>query len=187
MTISRRSVPHRHYFILLYPLEDESHRLALNHIIKHYQYAFITHNQDLDSSDKLKKSHIHCLVSFPNARHLSAVSKELNISDNYLQPCNSFNNSLYYLIHFNEPTKYQYSIDEVIGPLKPKLIKLINYSKLEEEEVLTDLFNYIDSHHYLYFKTLCFYILEKGYWRFFKSNRFIISNYLDEHNNHVGM
>ena len=180
-----KSVPHRNYILLLYPDEDISHKNCLDVIKKYYDYAYIIHDKDIDNDNKLKKSHIHCLVSFPNARHLSAISKEFGITDNYIRVCNSFNNSLYYLIHYNEPTKHQYSIDEVFGPLKKKLIKLINNDKLDEDDVITYILDMIDNtFDYLTITSLNRYCLINGYWNYYRKSFGLILAHLNEHNNY---
>lgn len=101
---------------ILYPNEDKTHLNALE-IIKNsgYDYAYINHHSDKDDDGQLKKEHIHFLIEFPNPRWLSAISDELGLQPNYLQPIRNKRGMLAYMIHLNDITKYQYDLEEVKG------------------------------------------------------------------------
>ena len=54
--------------------------------------------------------------------------------------------ALDYLIHLNDDSKYQYSIDEVKGNLKQKLEKIIKNNNKDENEKANELITYIENY-----------------------------------------
>lgn len=132
----------RKFCLLLYP-EDDSHVRALDIIKKTYDYAFILHNKDVnENSGEVKKEHWHVVIrTGENAIWNTALAKELNITDNYIQRCRNLDRALLYLLHYNDKEKAQYPIDEVKGLLKKRLkIAISKDDKTEQEkaEILID-------------------------------------------------
>lgn len=94
----------------------------------------------------LKPPHYHFLVKFKNARYASGVAKELRkipstkvLNDAAIRKCFNLYKAYVYLWHQNDPDKYQYDPDAVVGlhdfdPPEP------NEGITEEEQVET-LFN----------------------------------------------
>ncbi len=64
----------RKHCMLLYPLEDATHKKALDYIKLNYDYALIVHNQDLNDNGEIKKAHTHVVLSFPNAKWNTAIA-----------------------------------------------------------------------------------------------------------------
>lgn len=172
--------------MLLYPLEDETHKKALEFIKLNYDYAMIDHDQDLNEQGELKKTHTHIVVSFSNAKWNSAVAEELGITINYIQKCRSLDNALEYLIHFNDNEKHQYSIDCVQGNLKIKLKQImINDGKNENDKAL-ELFGYIEKHKGLisemdFFKYAC----SIGMYDVARRSAYILLRLIDKHNKDI--
>lgn len=136
----------RKFCLLLYPLEDETHKNAIDIVKRSYDYAMITHDSDLDEEGNLKKSHTHLVIRFNNPVWNSALAKDLGIEINYIQKCRSLERSLLYLVHYNEPDKFQYDTRKVQGNLKQKLLNYIKNSGKDESEKVLDLLDYIDSY-----------------------------------------
>lgn len=75
------------------------------------RYAMILHDKD-----KNVEPHIHCVLSFQNARHITAIAKALGIEPRYIEKWDgSVNNAYGYLLHRTKSSreKYQYDINEV--------------------------------------------------------------------------
>ena len=106
----------------------------------------ITHDSDLDEEGNLKKAHTHLVIRFNNPVWNSALAKDLGIEINYIQKCRSLERSLLYLVHYNEPDKFQYDTRKVQGSLKQKLLNYIKNSGKDESEKVLDLLDYIDSY-----------------------------------------
>lgn len=136
----------RKFCLLLYPLEDETHKNAIDIIKRSYDYAMITHDSDLDEEGNLIKSHTHLVIRFNNPVWNSALAKDLGIEINYIEKCRSLERSLLYLVHYNEPDKFQYDTRKVQGNLKQKLLNYIKNSGKDESEKVLDLLDYIDNY-----------------------------------------
>lgn len=85
--------------------------------VKPDKYAIILHDQDLANDEDCAEPHIHAMLSFNNARYLSAVAKALG--EPSAQPLQYWkgnsNNGYAYLIHATKSAmdKYQYSPEAV--------------------------------------------------------------------------
>ncbi len=91
---------------------------------------------------------------------------------------------LTYLIHFDIPEKYQYDKDEVQGPLRFELFKILNTINLNEDDKISRIFDIIDNHRgYLSISSLNRYILKQGLWAEYRRCGSFILRHLDEHNN----
>lgn len=137
----------RNMRLLLYP-DDATHAACIESLkVGGYQYAGILHNKDIDDkstdSDAIKKAHWHIVIHFKNAVWNTAVAKELGIEPNYIRECVDVDGALLYLVHSNDPDKHQYDLEEVFGPMAPRLAKLLA-DDTESERALT-IFDMIDS------------------------------------------
>lgn len=122
MSISK--VRSRLWNVLLY-LDDPTHVAALDKIRSGYQYVCILHDKDVDEDGNLKKSHIHCILKFTQARWNTALSEDLGIAMNYFEKTGSWDGSAKYLLHDGCDDKYQYDATELEGPLVPAVMKLL--------------------------------------------------------------
>jgi len=173
----------RRFCILLYPLEDETHKKAYEYIKNNYDYASIVHNRDKNEEGEIKKSHTHIVISFPNAKWNSAVAEELGITPNYIEKCRSLDNALEYLIHFNDDTKEQYDIEEVQGNLKSQLKRIIANDGKDENEKALELTEFINTYpgplnEFIFIQYVC----SVGMWDVFRRASIIYLRLIDKHN-----
>lgn len=186
----------RNFCLLLYP-EDITHASALDKLKSNYDYAYILHDKDFyleDEYDKegnlkhakgeIKKPHWHVVINVgPNARWNTAIASELGITPNYVEKCGKLDRALEYLIHFNEPDKYHYELDEVHGNLKTRLKIEINKQDKTEGEKVVELLDYIDGFEgYLKVKDFSRFCATNGYWDVFRRSGAIFIKMIDEHN-----
>lgn len=119
----------------------------------------------------------------PNATWNTPIAKELGIHPNYVRQAKNLDNSLLYLLHYNDIDKAQYNIDDVQGSLKTKLQQIINSTNKTEGEKVIELFEYIKNQdHYVTYTELATYCASNGYWSDLRRGSFIISKVLEEHN-----
>lgn len=132
----------RKYVAVLYP-EDPTHVAAMEKLKSGgYDYAAILHDSDVYEEDgkdhekgELKKPHWHIVIRFsPNALWNTAVAKDLGIEANYLEKCRNMNCSLLYLVHRDNPEKYQYDLAQVFG--SDAMISVLSKLLTEEDEGL---------------------------------------------------
>lgn len=191
--MSKEKYRSRVHMLLLYP-DNEMHCKAVEKIKQSYDYAMVLHNRDYwteeDSknnpervSGELKKEHWHIVLRFNQAVWSSAICKELEIEHNFIENVKRFDNALQYLIHYNDTDKAQYTIDDVSGNLKQKLVESINKVEKSEGEKVCELIEYIDSQDMkISLKQFANYCAVNGYWAEFRRSASIFIRIIDEHN-----
>lgn len=91
----------------------ESRIKSLTNIKK---YAIIIHDKDLLESGELKKKHFHCVLTFSNATTSQVVANIMNVEEQYINKIRTTTKSaMLYLVHRNNPEKYQYNASEVVA------------------------------------------------------------------------
>lgn len=171
--------------LLLYP-DNTEHIKAIEKIKQSYDYAMCLHNRDTNDDGELKKEHYHVVLRFNQAVWNSAICKELQIEEKFIENVKRFDNALQYLIHYNDSDKAQYTIDEVTGNLKNKLVESINKLDKSEGEKVIELIEYIDKQDKkITIKSFANYCASQGYWAEFRRSASIFIRMIDEHNNSI--
>lgn len=112
--------------ILLYP-DDSTHVSAFEAIKKSFNYVGILHDKDpKEKSEGLKKAHYHIIIKLSQARWVTGLSSELGLDTRWFEKTGSWDRSARYLLHHGRDNKFQYSPDELFGPLAPSVVKLLN-------------------------------------------------------------
>lgn len=141
----------RCWVLVLYP-DDVTHTECLRKLQEGgYTYAAIKHDRDIwedGESEKYaagdpKKEHYHVVLRFTNPRWIDSVADELGIKPNYIEQCRNRDAALLYLVHEGFPSKYQYDINDVEGPLTLNLQKLLVDD--DEGQRVKTIVNMIDS------------------------------------------
>lgn len=173
----------KNFNLVLYE-EDETHKNAIEKIKVSYDYALICHDRDYsEETGEILKPHYHIVLRFPNQKWNTALAEELGIAENYIEESRSLKRSLLYLIHYYDENKFQYSIDDVEGPMKKRLKELLNNEGKTESEKVMEIFDEIDNTDgEIPFKSFVRHIASKGYWSVLRSSTGLIMRYLDEHN-----
>lgn len=176
-----KKIRSKYYTLELYNESDNIRFTDKIEKIKNYNYAYILHDKDNC------KPHYHVVISFANYRYISAVSEELDIPANYLEPVTSIEGMLTYLIHLNQKNKYQYNIEEVYGSdkLLNQFKKCIKNNDLVEEEKVLDLIQFIDSSEYLTFTKFIKYACSIGRYDIVRRSQYLFCKIIDEHNGHI--
>lgn len=145
----------RNYTIVLYP-EDETHVQALKIIKNQFSYAYILHNMDKWEKDKInentgeieykkgdkKKEHWHVLITFPNARSDETIKEILGNEKIHIEK-SSFYQMARYLVHKDNPNKWQYKNEEIITNMKDRIENALKREIQAEEEKAMILLDYI--------------------------------------------
>lgn len=124
---------YRNFRILLYP-DNPAHNLASIRLsTAEYNAVGMLHDKDIYTDDdpergivkgEIEKKHWHFVVKFKNAKTFNALAKELDIEPKFIQKCDSYKGALLYLIHANDPEKYQYSPFNAAGTLAGDLVQM---------------------------------------------------------------
>lgn len=191
--MSKEKYRSRVHMLLLYP-DNEQHCKAVEKIQQSYDYALCLHNRDYWTeedekknpdrvSGEVKKEHWHIVLRFNQAVWSTAICKELGLEHNYIENVKRFDNAIQYLIHYNDNDKAQYSIDEVKGNLKQKLIESINKIEKSEGEKVVELIDYIEKYDgRISIKKFASFCAEQGYWAEFRRSATIFIKIIEEHN-----
>lgn len=123
----------RCWVMVLYP-DDPSHVECMSTLAQGgYTYAAILHDKDTwedgenenHKAGETKKPHWHVVLRTLNPRWRDSVADELGIKPTYLERCRDRNAALLYLVHEGYSQKYQYDVNDVLGPLAVNLAKLL--------------------------------------------------------------
>lgn len=119
--------------IVKYSLEDIQNILKRWEAEKNFEYFLIEHKEDMTNI------HFHIVLKFASNATFQVIKNKFPYGD--IQPSRSIKNSIQYLVHMNNPEKYQYSWEEVLTNSKD-LKKYMLRSKVSEE---LDIKDYIDA------------------------------------------
>lgn len=187
----------RIFVCILYP-EDPSQAHAIQLLTNGtYQAVGILHDQDIQLDEStgevridpatgqpaFKKSHFHFVLRFKNAKYLMALSKELAVEPNYLQPSSDFRAACRYLIHLDTPEKFQYPADALIGSLTAQALAAMD-DTTEDQKVL-QILDLIESSGYLSSATLIRLCAKQSLWSSLRRGGIWFTNALHEHNDLV--
>lgn len=77
-------------------------------------YAIITHDKDILPNGQPKPPHFHCVLTFSNAKTIKSIADAIGVEPQYVNKINTTTKSAQlYLVHRNNPEKYQYPPEEV--------------------------------------------------------------------------
>lgn len=76
-------------------------------------FAYITHDLDLDEMGSVKKLHVHWCGKRSSPAPISTIANAVGVEENAIEFCRNWKYSLRYLIHADNPDKFQYSPDKV--------------------------------------------------------------------------
>ena len=183
----------RSHMLLLYP-DNPQHFDAMEKISQAYSYGAILHDRDEWTEEDeaknpehkvgtYKKEHWHVVVNCANAVWNTALAKELNIEEKFVEKTKDLDSALLYLIHYNDPQKAPYSLEEVFGGLHTRLAdKLMNMTKSEGEKV-AELIEYIVNYNgRLTVTDFAKHCALNGYWAEFRRSGAIFCKMIEEHN-----
>ena len=188
----------RNWALELYP-EWNNFNSIISFIEKHYiSYVYIYHDKDIWTeldykenqqycdannihSGDLKKLHVHVAVQFPNPRYRYTIAKELNIDNRWVRSSRKFKSFLKYLVHQVEIDKWHYSLLDLKGPLKSKVIKLCG-SDSDIEDQSNEILDLIKARNYWTFYDFIREINKRGLYSVYRSGYSIYRDLIQDHN-----
>ena len=194
MTLTKLSIKDnksRWFNLLLYPDNPQHDLLIMELQTAKYKACGICHNMDCYEEDtekhkvgELKKVHFHFIVKFDNPRYRSGVAKAFEIEERFIEPTKSIKGSSLYLLHYGDESKYQYSVDDLVGTLKGDVISQLNASdKPSETECYYMMRDFIRTCDKVVSFTAVFdYCADNGCYSFARRNIGVIRELVYEHN-----
>lgn len=132
----------RKFELILYPDSDSYDIHSVLDSAIHYfsQWAYCLHNSDILDDGSLKKDHIHFLGKLDEVRSPEVVCRDLQLPLNSIANVKSWKAACRYLVHLDSPTKYQYSIDDVISSFP-----ILSFFSLPDDEQARRILSFISS------------------------------------------
>lgn len=124
-------------------LEDFQFRATVLQAMKanQYRFALIRHDMDTDENGELKRPHWHLIAEAPTGQRPRAKTWVLRLSQvlGYPENCISvmqlttWETDFQYLVHKNNPEKYQYSVSEVLTSDSPDVVQFVMSQTIDVE------------------------------------------------------
>ena len=133
----------RTWIMLLYP-DNEDHQKIITEIPKDFPSAvWCSHDCDVNTdTGELKKEHIHYVLYFPNDVYKTHITKKYAWYaeiDRWVKPAKNIRKRVRYLLHADDPDKYQYPIEALEGNVE-HYIKYFDSKSKEKSDVTKILF-----------------------------------------------
>lgn len=177
----------RYYsFILVLYEQDKGFKKQFEVLKNQGKLIWIKHDKDIDEEGKKKKKHYHFVLTVNSACTINALAKRVGCKSNMIEPIKkSLNGCLKYLIHYNDDSQYQYSVEEVQSndsKLFRKFQDLVTKDVPEVEKVMNIqefILNYND---FIKFNVLGKYVQSINKWDAFRRNFMYFKTLVEEHN-----
>lgn len=167
----------RKFELILYP-DSESYDIdiALSSAISYFPtWAYCSHDSDITDDGSPKKEHIHFLGKLDDVRSPDVVCRDLHLPITSISNIKSWKAACRYLVHLDSPTKYQYSIDDVISSFP-----ILSFFSLPDEEQARRILDYISSSKCCSISSLTRWALDNGCYSGFRRGFAIWSQVLRE-------
>lgn len=132
----------RNYRLLLYPDNDKHQMVMLSIDLAQLQYVRCLHDKDDKEDGVDAKPHYHYVVTFKDAKTISAAQAyfdRMGLEKRFVWAITSAlerKKAIRYLLHLDDPDKFQYPLESAEGPLKPVLSALAVSREDENARVL---------------------------------------------------
>lgn len=132
----------RKFELILYP-DSDSYDLdtVLFSAISYFpMWAYCLHDSDITDEGLPKKEHIHFLGKLDDVRSPDVVCRDLQLPISSISNVKNWKAACRYLVHLDSPTKYQYSIDDVISSFP-----ILSFFSLPDDEQARRILAFISS------------------------------------------
>lgn len=168
--------------LVLYP-DDIQHMIAMDILAKNgYKFSACLHDRDLDKDGNPVKEHIHVVVCFPRQKDLTALCNELGIKPNYAEPVRNRQYAERYLVHADDPDKFQYDPSAIIGPLADQVRAHVASGETEEDKVKSLLVLLDSMPKPCSYRTFLTVACDAHLYSVFRRMGFVLKELMDEHN-----
>lgn len=174
----------RNFVGVLYE-DDPTHVRALEELQQLAgEWWFIRHDLDVkdDGTGEVKKPHWHVVLRLQNARSHDSLCAALGLAPNYLQVANSVSGAIRYLVHRDDPDKYQYSLD-AIQTNSPGPVRRALATSQDDDKLARQIFDYIQSAvHCLSMSDISVWCFDNGCYSAFRRGYSVFRDVIREHN-----
>ena len=142
--------------VVVYP-DSDSYDAAevLANVTQYFSYwCYILHDKDIGDDGTLKKAHYHVYGKLDTPRIPSSVANALGVGVASLRVVSSWRGAVRYLVHLDNPNKFQYSGDDIVSNFDP--VKLLT---VDDDVQAARIFSFIQS-------SRCSTVFELTAWAF---------------------
>lgn len=154
----------RGFAFVLYP---ESAPENWRSIIDEFHVAWAEsplHCFDVDPNGEVKKPHWHIVLNFDSVKSIDQVKKLIEpLNCTIPIPLNSIRGMIRYFAHLDNPEKYQYPVDQIIGHGGMDVADLLRLSASARIKIIRDMMRYIRDNDVTSFIEFMEYAAEEHY------------------------
>lgn len=131
----------------------------------------------------LKKPHYHC-IGYTSPCLLGRAAIKFDIPSNLVRKVKNKKGAIRYLIHLDNPNKYQYAKEEIItnDPDIEEYLKTKMASSFKAQQLI----DFINSTDYVSFHSLSIFAITNDCWDELRRGQHIFTTLLNEHNRYGG-
>lgn len=126
----------RVWLLMLYP-DCPEHVKIMEQIPKDFPQAiWAVHDMDVKETGELKKEHVHYVLYFSSAvfkTHITSKYDWYEDIDRFVRPASIIKKRVRYLLHYDDPDKFQYPIQYLEGNVKA-FLKYFNGEQKETDD-----------------------------------------------------
>ena len=132
----------RKFELILYPDSDlyDCDSILTSSQSYFSSWAYCLHDSDISEDGSSKKDHIHFLGKLDDVRSPEVVCRDLQLPFNSISNVKSWKAACRYLVHLDSPTKYQYSVDDVVSSFP-----ILSFFSLPDDEQARRILAFISS------------------------------------------
>lgn len=153
----------RNWWFVLYPESAPKNWLEILDEL-HIQYAVSPlHDKDVDANGEVKKPHFHVILAFEGVKSYSQI-KEITdrLNAPIPQPVNGLIGTVRYLIHKDNPDKFQYAKEEIICGGGFDVVEFLERSPADKRKIIREIYDFIRENDITEFYELTDYAYENN-------------------------
>lgn len=141
------------------------------------------HDKDLNADGTLKKAHIHVLMLYESVKTNEQIEKLTEaINATKPQKCNGVKGLVRYMIHLDNPEKYQYDKVDIISHRGADIIDLMRPTASDRYALIKEMLQFIDDNELKEFKYLMDYAMRNRFDDWFPllcdNSAYVVQQYL---------
>lgn len=141
------------------------------------------HDKDTNADGEIKKAHIHVLVMYDGVKSYNQILEITNkINASVPQKCGSAKGLVRYMVHMDNPEKYQYSKTDIIGHGGVDIMEMLKPTSDSRYEMLKEMTEFIVDNDVREYETLWIYAMQNRFDDWFQllsdNGTFAINNFI---------
>lgn len=141
------------------------------------------HDRDTNADGEIKKAHIHVLVMYDGVKSYNQILEITNkINASVPQKCGSAKGLVRYMVHMDNPEKYQYSKTDIIGHGGVDIMEMLKPTSGSRYEMLKEMTEFIVDNDVREYETLWIYAMQNRFDDWFQllsdNGTFAINNFI---------